>query len=88
MLVLDTVAWAILGDVCKSRSWSAGAEMRFSVQARNDNREGMPPLVRLKAFCGPATWASRSSPSSCSGRTDREAPGTEHQAGEAGFCLT
>jgi hypothetical protein len=27
----------------------------------NDNREGTPPLVRLKAVCGPATRASRSS---------------------------
>jgi hypothetical protein len=25
----------------------------FAVHVRNDNREGMPPLVRLKALCGP-----------------------------------
>jgi hypothetical protein len=30
-----------------------GAEVRFTVHVRNDNREGMPPLVRLKALCGP-----------------------------------
>jgi hypothetical protein len=30
-----------------------GAEVRFGVHVRNDNREGTPPLVRLKALCGP-----------------------------------
>ena len=30
-----------------------GPEVRFGVQVRNDNREGTPPLVRLKALCGP-----------------------------------
>jgi hypothetical protein len=30
-----------------------GPEVRFSVHVRNDNREGTPPLVRLKALCGP-----------------------------------
>ena len=28
-------------------------EVRFAVHLRNDNRERMPPLVRLKALCGP-----------------------------------
>jgi hypothetical protein len=32
---------------------SDGAEVRFGVHVRNDNREGTPPLVRLKAVCGP-----------------------------------
>jgi hypothetical protein len=32
---------------------SEGAEVRFGVHVRNDNREGTPPLVRLKALCGP-----------------------------------
>jgi hypothetical protein len=27
--------------------------VRFGVRVRNDNREGTPPLVRLKAVCGP-----------------------------------
>jgi hypothetical protein len=31
----------------------AGAEVRFGVHVRSDNREGTPPLVRLKAHCGP-----------------------------------
>jgi hypothetical protein len=30
-----------------------GAEVRFGVYVRNDNREGTPPLVLLKAVCGP-----------------------------------
>lgn len=29
------------------------AEVRFAVHVRNDNRERTPPLVRLKALCGP-----------------------------------
>jgi hypothetical protein len=27
--------------------------VRFGVHVRNDNREGVPPLDRLKAVCGP-----------------------------------
>ena len=30
-----------------------GPEVRFAVHVRNDNRERTPPLVRLKALCGP-----------------------------------
>jgi hypothetical protein len=30
-----------------------GPEVRFSVRVRNDNRIDTPPLVRLKALCGP-----------------------------------
>jgi hypothetical protein len=29
------------------------AEVRFSIHVRQDNRERTPPLVRLKALCGP-----------------------------------
>jgi hypothetical protein len=32
---------------------SGGAEVRFCVHVRNDNRERTPPLIRLKAVCGP-----------------------------------
>jgi hypothetical protein len=28
-------------------------ELRFAVHVRNDNRERTPPLVCLKALCGP-----------------------------------
>jgi hypothetical protein len=30
-----------------------GPKVRFGVHVRNDNRERTPPLVRLKALCGP-----------------------------------
>jgi hypothetical protein len=30
-----------------------GPVVNYAVRVRNDNREGMPPLVRLKAVCGP-----------------------------------
>jgi hypothetical protein len=30
-----------------------GALVRFALHVRTDNREGTPPLVRLKAVCGP-----------------------------------
>ena len=37
------------------RGQGGGApEVRFGVHVRNDNRERTPPLVRLKALCGPA----------------------------------
>jgi hypothetical protein len=32
-------------------------EVRFAVHIRNDNRERTPPLVRLKAQCGPSDQA-------------------------------
>jgi hypothetical protein len=32
---------------------SAGPEVRFGVHVWNDNRDRTPPLVRLKALCGP-----------------------------------
>jgi hypothetical protein len=36
------------------RGQSGGArEVRFGVHVRNDNRDRTPPLVRLKAICGP-----------------------------------
>jgi hypothetical protein len=44
------VVWLL---ACASRSGGTGPEVRFGVQARNDNRERTPPLVRLKAVCGP-----------------------------------
>jgi hypothetical protein len=30
-----------------------GPEVRYGVHVRNSNREGTPPLVRVKALCGP-----------------------------------
>jgi hypothetical protein len=31
----------------------SGSAVRFGLHVRNDNRDGTPPLVRLKALCGP-----------------------------------
>jgi uncharacterized protein DUF6573 len=44
------VLWLL---ACAIRRGGVGAEVRFAVHVRNDNREGTPPLVRLKAVCGP-----------------------------------
>jgi hypothetical protein len=44
------VLWMLL---CAIRQGQAGGEVRFAVHVRNDNRERTPPLVRLKAVCGP-----------------------------------
>jgi hypothetical protein len=41
------LAYAIRG------SDSGAREVRFGVHVRNDNRDRIPPLVRLKAVCGP-----------------------------------
>jgi hypothetical protein len=30
-----------------------GSELLFSLHVRNDNQSGTPPLIRLKAVCGP-----------------------------------
>ena len=35
------------------RSSRTGDYLRFQLHVRNDNRAGMPPLVTLKAICGP-----------------------------------
>jgi hypothetical protein len=35
------------------RGSGGGAEVRFGVHVRDDNREGTLPLVRLKGVCGP-----------------------------------
>jgi hypothetical protein len=44
------VAWML---ACAIRRGGSGPEVRFGVHVRNDNRERTPPLVRLKALCGP-----------------------------------
>ncbi|HJT79458.1 MAG TPA: DUF6573 family protein [Gemmataceae bacterium] len=44
------VLWLLAGAV---RRGGVGPEVRFGVHVRNDNRERTPPLVRLKALCGP-----------------------------------
>ena len=44
--VLTMLRWAI-------RRSDGGALVRFGVHVRNDNRKRTPPLVQLKALCGP-----------------------------------
>jgi hypothetical protein len=44
------VVWLL---ACAIRRGGRGSEVRFGVHVRNHNREGTPPLVRLKALCGP-----------------------------------
>jgi hypothetical protein len=44
------VAWML---ACAIRRGCSGPEVRFGVHVRNDNRDCTPPLVRLKALCGP-----------------------------------
>jgi hypothetical protein len=38
---------------CTIRRSANGCVVDFGVHVRNDNREGTPPLVRLKAVSGP-----------------------------------
>ena len=44
------VLWLLRLAVGRS---DGGREVRFGVHVRDDNSEGTPPLVRLKAVCGP-----------------------------------
>ena len=39
--------------VAASRPGDDPQELRFAFHVRNDNREWTPPLLRLKALCGP-----------------------------------
>ncbi len=46
--------WDVLFLLRLAIGRSDGAsEVRFGVHVRDDNREGTPPVVRLKALCGP-----------------------------------
>jgi len=38
---------------CAVARSDGGQLVPFALHVRNDNREGTPPLVRLKALCGP-----------------------------------
>lgn len=44
------IVWMLRCAIGRGRT---GSEVRFGLHFRNDNREGTPPLVRLKAICGP-----------------------------------
>jgi hypothetical protein len=45
--------WDMMAGGVRDTKGAAGPEVRFGVQVRNDSRERTPPLVRLKAVCGP-----------------------------------
>jgi hypothetical protein len=45
--------WDVCWMLALAARRSGGAEVRFGVHVRNDNRDGTPPLVRIKALCGP-----------------------------------
>jgi hypothetical protein len=45
--------WDVLWMLRLAARQSGGSEVRFGVHVRNDNSEGTPPLVQLKALCGP-----------------------------------
>src|SRR5947209_9742257 len=45
--------WDVLWLLTLAARRSEGAELRFGVHVRNDNRERTPAFVRLKALCGP-----------------------------------
>jgi hypothetical protein len=45
--------WDVLFLLALAAGRSSGDLIRFAVHVRNDNREGTPPIVRLKALCGP-----------------------------------
>jgi hypothetical protein len=44
------VVWVLR---CATARHSSGSVVPFALHVRNDNRERIPPLVRLKAVCGP-----------------------------------
>lgn len=44
------VLWMLRLAITRS---DGGSELRFALHVRNDNRDGIPPLVKLKAICGP-----------------------------------
>ena len=45
--------WDVVFLLALAARRSSGPEVRFGVRVRNDNRDRTPPLVRLKAVCGP-----------------------------------
>jgi hypothetical protein len=47
---LRDLVWLLRCAICGT---DATREVRFGVHVRNDNRKRTPPLVRLKAMCGP-----------------------------------
>lgn len=46
------VLWMLYVAIRSNRD--SGANLHYRLHVRNDNRAGEPPLVELKAVCGPA----------------------------------
>jgi hypothetical protein len=44
------VLWMLHWEVARP---AGGRQVPFALHVRNDSREGTPPLVRLRAVCGP-----------------------------------
>jgi hypothetical protein len=44
------VLWMLRLAIARS---NGGSEVHFALHVRNDNRDGSPPLIKLKAICGP-----------------------------------
>src|SRR5947199_10009976 len=45
--------WDVLFLLALAARRGGGSAVHFAVHVRNDNRDRTPPLVRLKALCGP-----------------------------------
>src|SRR3954469_7118260 len=45
--------WDVLFLLALAARRGGGGGVRFGVHVRNDGRRGTPPMVRLKAVCGP-----------------------------------
>jgi hypothetical protein len=45
--------WDVLFLLALAARQSGGSVVFFGVYVRNDDREGTPPLMQLKALCGP-----------------------------------
>jgi hypothetical protein len=48
------VLWLL---ACAARRSDGGPELCYAVHVRNDNNDAIPPLVQLKALCGPGDQA-------------------------------
>jgi hypothetical protein len=50
--------WDLLWMCALAVGKAKGSEVIYGLHVRNDNRDGTPPLVRLKSVCGPDDDAS------------------------------
>lgn len=50
--------WDVLYMLAQAARRIAGSQFLYKLHVRNDNRERTPPLVTLKAICGPGDTAA------------------------------